>query len=195
MGGAGADAIVAGFDASAKPFALDLYITNYEVCVLACARSFPACCAPLMQSSTDGSVRPALDRHALVQLFAAWLTAMQLRRTDQSADGCVRRLKVRLSCFLTLALPVRIRGAPKTAQCLRLLPPPLFGPSALRCPVSRLAAWLAAGVLGCACCACSRGNGDKNLSNVELLHSHMMDGISFMRCASHLIRCYVNFAL
>ena len=113
VGGAGADAIVAGFDASAKPFALDLYITNYEVCVLACARSFPACCAPLMQSSTDGSVRPALDRHALAQLLAAWLTAMQLRRTDQSADGCVRRLKVRLSCFLALALPVRIRSAPK----------------------------------------------------------------------------------
>ena len=194
MGGAGADAIVAGFDASAKPFALDLYITNYEVCVLACARSFPACCAPLMQSSTDGSVRPALDRHALVQLFAAWLTAMQLRRTDQSADGCVRRLKVRLSCFLALALPVRIRSAPKILRsvfaCCRRR-----SSAGVPCPVSRLAAWLAAGVLGCACCACSRGNGDKNLSNVELLHSHMMDGISFMRCASHLIRCYVNFAL
>jgi len=70
VGGAWADAIVACFDASAKPFALDVYITNYEVCVLAVCMELSG----VLRSShaiQHGTVRPALGRHALLQLFAA----------------------------------------------------------------------------------------------------------------------------
>ena len=119
--------------------------TTRCVCWL-CAWSFPACCAPLMRSSMEPLGRHWAGTHCY-SCSLLWLTAMQLRRTDQSADGCVRRLKVRLSCFLALALPVRIRSAPKTAQCLRLLPPPLFGRRALSsfssgCLASGRRAWL-----------------------------------------------------
>ena len=101
-----------------------------------------------------GSGRPALDRHALAQLLAAWLTAMQLRRTDQSADGCVRRLKVRLSCFLALALPVRIRSAPKNCAVSSLVAAAALRPFGVAlssfssgCLASGRRAWLCLAVL------------------------------------------------